>query len=263
MGNMTIILSSAATYTKNKFQMVPVWLWLLQIVCTSFFSMFFFVVLADYVSNPEVTIRYVVIGNVVQSIAATTLYSVADLPGTEKHVGTLSPLMQTPAKLFYVFLGMSALNIAAGLISSVLSLCYAQFVFSIDLTAANILSVAVIILATVLSLTGFGMMIGSMGLRLRTSSIIANIVAYIGLLICGVNFPLSYLPEWVQVIASVLPLTYGVNAMRGAVDGAGLLEIGGDLGIMLVLGLIYFAISMLLFYGFEKLARNNGSYEMF
>ena len=82
MGNIDIVISSAVTYTRNKFQMVPIWLWLLQIVCTSFFSMFFFVILADYVSNPDVTVRYVVIGNVVQSMAATTLYAVSDLPGT-------------------------------------------------------------------------------------------------------------------------------------------------------------------------------------
>ena len=263
MGCIGVVISSAVTYTRNKFQMVPLWLWLLQIVCTSFFSMFFFVILADYVSNPEVTVRYVVIGNVVQSMAATTLYAVSDLPGTEKHVGTLSPLMQTPANLFCVFLGMSILNIVAGLISSTLSLGYAQFVFGIDLTMANFLSVAVIVLLTVFSLTGFGMMIGSVGLRLRTSSIIANIVSYIGLLICGVNFPLSYLPEWVQVVASAFPLTYGVDAMRGAVDGASIMDIGGDLLTMVVLGLIYFIISLVMFRMFEKLARNNGSYEMF
>ena len=263
MGRVGIVLSSAATYTRNKFQMVPWWLWLLQIVCTSFFSMFFFVILADYVSNPEVTVRYVVIGNVIQSIAATTLYAISDLPGTEKHVGTLSPLMQTPASLFCVFLGMSILNIGAGLISSTLSLCYAQVVFGIDLTAANLLSVVVIILLTVFSLTGFGMMIGSVGLRLRTSSIIANIVSYIGLLICGVNFPLSYLPEWIQAVASVLPLTYGVEAMRGAVDGASIASLSGDLLMMVGLGLVYFLISIVMFRMFEKLARNNGSYDMF
>ena len=263
MDRMHVILSSAAVYTKNKFQMIPWWLWLLQIVFTSFFSMFFFVILADHVSNPEVTVRYVVIGNVVQSMAATTLYAISDLPGTEKHVGTLSPLMQTPASLFCVFLGMSVLNIVAGLISSGLSLCYAQFVFDIDLSAANFLSVIVIVMLTVFSLTGFGMMIGSIGLRLRTSSIIANIVSYVGLLICGVNFPLSYLPQWVQAVASALPLTYGVNAMRGAVDGAGLSSMYGDLLMMAGLGLLYLAISWVLFRMFEKMARNSGAYDMF
>ncbi len=58
-------------------------------------------------------------------------------------------------------------------------------------------------------------------------------------------------------------MTYGVEAMRGAVDGASIMEVGGDLLTMVVLGLIYFIISLVMFRMFEKLARNNGSYEMF
>lgn len=263
MGTANVIISSAVLYTRNKFRMIPWWLWMVQIVATSFFSMFFFVVLADFISNPEVTVRYVVIGNIVQSMAITTLYSVADLPGTEKHVGTLSPLMETPASLFCIFLGMSALNIAAGLISAVLSLGYAQFIFGIDLTAANFLSVAAIIILTVLSLTGFGMMIGSIGLRLRTSTIIANIVAYIGLLICGVNFPLTYLPEWIRWISYIFPLTYGVDALRGAADGSDIFSLSNDLWMMIILGAIYFVLSMILFSLFERKARLSGSYDKF
>lgn len=260
---MGVVLSSAIIYTKNKFRMVPVWLWLFQIFCTSFFSMFMFAMLAHYVGNPDVTVRFVVIGNVVQSIAATTLYAISDLPGTEKHVGTLSPLMQTPASLFSVFLGMSMLNVVAGLISSSLSLIYAQTVFQLDLGMANFVSVAVIILLTVFSLTGLGMMIGSIGLRLRTSTIIANIVSYVGLLLCGVNFPLSYFPEWIQLIATVFPLTHAVQAMRGAADGLSVTDIGGELLIMVVLGVIYLILSMISFRAFEKLARNDGSYDTF
>jgi len=74
---------------------------------------------------------------------------------------------------------------------------------------------------------------------------------------------LSYLPEWVQAIASILPLTYGVEAMRGATDGLGILDVGGDLLMMVVLGAIYFAISIVMFRAFERLARNDGSFDMF
>ncbi|MDY5871753.1 MAG: ABC transporter permease [Candidatus Methanomethylophilaceae archaeon] len=263
METIRVILSSAALYTRNKFRTIPAWMWMLQIVCTSFFSMFFFVVLADYVSNPDVTVRYVVIGNVLQSIAATTLYAVSDLPGTEKHVGTLSPLMQTPSNLYSIFIGMSLFNIFAGLISATLSLCYAQFVFDINLTGADMLSAVTVILLTVFSLTGFGMLIGSIGLRLRTSTIIANLFAYVGLLICGVNFPVSYLPEWLQWISAAFPLTYGVDAMRLATDGIGIGGMMYDICLMLGLGMLYFIISMILFRMFENMARRTGSYEMF
>ncbi len=263
MSEVSVVMSAAVNYARNKFQMIPWWLWLLQIVLSSFFTMFFFVAMADYVNNPDVTVRFVVIGNVIQSIASTTLYSISDMPGTEKHTGMLGPLMQTPSSLFMVFLGMSFLNILSGFISSVLSLCYAQFVFGIDLSVANMLSVAVILIMTVFSLTGFGMMIGSVGLRLRTSSIIANLVTYIGLLLCGVTFPVSYLPEWCQAIANILPLTYGVNAMRSAADGADIMAISNDIAIMAVLGMIYFIISIFLFNLFERKARALGTYDSF
>lgn len=263
MGNVSAIISTAIYSTKHKFMIVPWWLWLFQILITSFFSMFFFAVMSDYAGNPDVTVRYVVIGNVIQSIAATTLYAIANQPGTEKHMGTLSPLMQAPSSLFCVFLGMSLINIVAGLLSSVISLCYAQFLFGIDLSGADFISVSVIILLTVLSLTGFGMMIGSIGLRLRTSAIIANIVSYMGLLICGVNFPLSYLPQWVRVIADVLPLTYGVKAMRAASDGADVMSISDDLLIMATLGAVYLVISILMFRLFERKARILGTYDSF
>lgn len=263
MSEMSVVFSSAVNYARNKFQMIPWWLWLLQIVLSSFFTMFFFAAMADYVSNPDVTVRFVVIGNVIQSIASTTLYSVSDMPGTEKHTGMLGPLMQTPSSLFLIFLGMSFLNILSGFISSVLSLCYAQFIFGIDLSAANMLSVAAILVITVFSLTGFGMMIGSIGLRLRTSSIIANLVSYLGLLLCGVTFPLSYLPEWCQAVANILPLTYGVSAMRMAADGADIVSVSGDILTMIILGIIYFAISVFLFGLFEKKARALGTYDSF
>lgn len=262
-GNIQVIISSAVIYAKNKFSLIPVWLWLLQIVISSFFTMFFFAVMADYVNNPDLTVRYVVIGNMVQSIAATTLYSVADIPGTEKHTGMLSALVQTPASLFSLFLGMSLLNILSGLISATLSLCYAQFIFGIDLAAANFLSIAVIFILTSMSLAGLGMAVGSVGLRLRTSNIIANIVSYIGLLICGVNFPISYLPEWVQFFSNINPLTYAVNATRGAADGMGIVELSGDLITMVVLGAIYLLISFVLFTIFERKMRSLGLYDSF
>lgn len=261
--NIQAMTSSAVMYARNKFSLIPVWLWVLQIVITSFFTMFFFAVMADYVNNPDLTVRYVVIGNMVQSIAATTLFSVADIPGTEKHTGMLSSLVQSPASLFSIFMGMSMLNILSGLISATLSLCYAQFIFGIDLSAANFLSIAVIFLLTTLSLTGLGMAVGSVGLRLRTSTIIANIVSYIGLLICGVNFPISYLPEWVQFFSYLNPLTYAVNATRGAADGMGIAEISGDLTVMVILGAAYLLISFILFSVFEKRMRDLGLYDSF
>lgn len=247
----------------TRFTVMHPLLWFVQIMITSFFTMYFFVILSEYVGNPEVTVTYVVIGNAVQSVAATTLYSVAEVPGVEKHTGTLESLTQSPSSLFSIFLGMSAFSIFSGVVAMLVSLCYAGFVFDVSFASCNFLSVGVILVLTCLSLTGMGMMIGSVGIRLRTASIIANVVAYIGLLISGVNFPVSYLPEWVQAISYCMPLTYAVEATRDAVNGADLFALSEPLAMMIVLGLAFVVIAWLSFRYFEKKARISGKMDSF
>ena len=263
--NITIQVLGASA--KNSFitrlTVVPPIYWAIQILITSFFTMFFFVILADYVGNPEVTITYVVIGNAVQSVAATTLYSVAEIPGVEKHTGTIGNLSNTPSSLFTIFFGMSAFSIFMGMVSMLVSLGYAAFIFDVSFANCNFLSVGVIMIMTCLSLTGLGMLIGGVGIHLRTSAIIANVVAYLGLLISGVNFPLSYLPEWVQVFSHMMPLTYAVEATRGAVDGASLTELLEPLGYMISLGLLFTLVAWYAFRFFERRSRISGTMDSF
>lgn len=257
------IRSSFVVAMVNRFSMIPVWLWLLQIILTSFFSIFFFAVIADYVNNPDITVQYVVIGNAVQAIALTTLCSVADIPGTEKHTGTLPTLMSTPSKLFNIFLGMGLFNIFAGIIAAAFGLFMSAVMFDVDFSSANILSIIIVLILTVLSLTGMGMLIGSIGIRLRTSTIIANVFTYLGLVLCGVNFPVSQLPDWLQAVAYCHPLTYAVEATRKAIDGVSIFDMGNDIVAMIALGLLFTVISFILFSYFEHLARTSGSYDTF
>jgi ABC-2 type transport system permease protein len=257
------VRSSMFVALRNRFATIPVWLWFLQIILTSFFTMYFFAVIADYVRNPDVTVQYVVIGNAVQSIAMTTLYSVSEIPGVEKHTGTLPTLMSTPSKMFDIFLGMAMFNILAGIVSSTFSLFASSLVFNVDFSSANILSIVTVMLLTILSLTGMGMMIGSIGIRLRTSSIIANVVTYLGLVLCGINFPVSSLPGWLQAVSYCHPLTYAVDATRKAVEGASLVDISGQILMMVVLGAIFLLLSYAMFSFFERKARKTGSYDTF
>jgi ABC-2 type transport system permease protein len=97
----------------------------------------------------------------------------------------------------------------------------------VDFSQTDFLALAVTILVTTFAMTGFGLMLSSLGLYLRTSMIIANIFLFIGLLLCGVNFPVSYLPGWVQPMSYVIPMTYGTDAARMAISGSNTLDIGG------------------------------------
>lgn len=234
-----------------------------QVLLTSLFSMAFFAFVADFAGNPEVTVAYVVLGNSIQSIAMVTLYSIANLPAIEKHVGTMPVLISSPSGLFTIFTGMALFQILAGFLTVIVSLGYAVFIFGLDLSAMNYEVMAAIVIITAFSMAGLGMMIGAIGIYLRTGMILASVVSYIGLVLCGVNFPVSYLPTWLQPVSYSLPLTYAVEAARAAAEGATLTEVFPEIGMMLLLGGAMLILSWFMLRGFERMVRRNGSYEAF
>src|SRR6266853_2032721 len=78
-----------------------------------------------------------------------------------------------------------------------------------------------------LSTAGLGLMFGSLSLITRDVFIFANAAYYLLLVFCGINIPVSRLPEWAQVISTALPLTRGVQAAREVVSGAELSQVAG------------------------------------
>jgi ABC-2 type transport system permease protein len=262
-GAFTIVATSAKSDFISKFTLVHPVIRLLVIMCTNLFSMYFFFLLASYVGNPDVSPEYVIIGNVVQSVSTSTLYSATNISGTEKHTGTLEPILSSPSRLFFIFFGKSLFSISMGFVSVSVSLFYAAFIFGVDFSSANIGAIVLICVLTCLSLAGMGLAIGSIGIYLRTSAILANLFGYIGLLICGVNFPVSYLPGWLQVLSYGMPLTYAVEATRSAVGGSALGTMAEPLFMMVLLGAIYLTAAWFIFGFFEKISRNRGSLDSF
>jgi ABC-2 type transport system permease protein len=179
----------------------------------------------------------------------------------------MTSLSVTPAGLFSIFFGMSIFGIISGFISIAISLSAAAFIFGVSMASINIVAVVVVIFLTAFSVGGISMTISSVGIYLRTSAIIANIMAYIGLVLCGVNFPVSYLPEWVQAIAYCHPLTYAVEATREAVGGSSIASLTATwtspIPMMIILGTIFFILSLFAFRFFEKLSRNSSRMDTF
>jgi ABC-2 type transport system permease protein len=183
--------------------------------------------------------------------------------GAEKHMGTMSGIMSTPTRVFYVFLGKGAYQSVIGLFTVTVSLLFASVLFGVDLSAAEPFTLAIVLLVTCFSMVGFGMMIGSVGVYLRSSMILGSVVLYLGLLLCGVNFPVSYLPSWLQPASYVFPLTYGLEAVREVAAGSGLMEVSGLLSVMFVIGVLFYVAAYYLFNLFEGMALKRGSLDVF
>lgn len=258
---LRIFISSANFAVKALFSWLRPEMWLMQVLTLPLFEMAFFVYLARFVAPASTNVTFIAVGNAMQVASFSSIFAVCNLTSEEKWQGTLIPLIATPASRFPLFLGRAMFQILNGMASIAVGFIYAAFVFGVDMSRADFLALSLVILITSLAMTGFGLMLGSVGLFMRTAMIIANIFLFSGQLLCGVNFPVTVLPWWLQPVSYAIPMTYGTMAARAAVEGSSLLQIGPVLLQEVGAGVASIIAGYLLFIAFEKLAIRRGTLE--
>ena len=158
-------------------------------------------------------------------------------------------LLASPANRAAVFLGRGLPVLANGLLVSVFTFAAGALFLGFRPGLASVPALAAILVVTVASCTGFGMLLGSVGLRAKDVFFAANLAYFLMLLFCGVNIPLAVMPGWMEAIGRCLPLTHGIEAARTIAAGGGLHEVSGLLWTELGIAVAYAAVG----YGFFRL----------
>ena len=206
---------------------------------------------------------FFVIGNAVQACSMASIYAMTMTIANERYFGTLSALLATPANRLALFLGRALPPIANGLFVSLFGLAAGVLLLDFSLADADPLAFALVLLATVLSCTCFGMLLGSIGLRARDVFFASNLVYFLMLLFCGVNIPIEALPAWMESVGRAMPLTHGIMAAREVAEGAGLSAVAGLVQTELLIGALYGAVAFGLFRFLEIETRKRATLETF
>lgn len=222
----------------------------------------FFVELGVYATGAQ-NAFYFALGNAMQIAANATIFGVIATVANERQYGTLPILLGSPANRLVTFLSRAVVNVIDGIASIVVGLVIAIVLFGINLQHANFSLLALCVVVISLSTAGLGLMFGSIGLVMRDAIIIANVVYYALLIVCGVNFPVSRLPGVLQFVAYSLPLTRGVEAARQAATGSSLAHVGGLLAGEMAVGLAWALAGFLLFRALDSWARRGGLQEAY
>jgi ABC-2 type transport system permease protein len=79
------------------------------------------------------------------------------------------------------------------------------------------------------------------------------------LVVSGVYYPVSVLPEWMQWLAKISPATYALEGIRAAIlDGASLGSLWHDIWPLLVIGAVCIPLGLAIFNRGEVYAKRNG-----
>ena len=222
----------------------------------------FFVELGVYASGRQNAL-YFALGNAMQLTANAGIFGVIATVANERQYGTLPILLASPANRAVTFLSRAFVNVIDGILTVAVGLGIAVVLFGLDLHHANFPLLAFCVVLISLTTAGLGLMFGSIGLVMRDAIIIANVVYYLLLIVCGVNFPVSRLPEVLQWVAYSLPLTRGIEAAREAAAGASLASVSGLLVGEVLVGVVWALAGYALFRGLEAYARRGGLQEAY
>lgn len=201
-------------------------------------------------------------GNAVQTCAMAGVYGVAQTIGNERMFGTLAPLLLSPANRAALYLGRALPHLAVGLGVSLAGLALATLLIDFTMPPDRWPSLVLVLLVTVTSSTAIGIPLGAMGLLGRDTTVAAS-AAYLGLLlISGAAVPPALMPGPIADVATFLPMTNGIAAVRhlaahGA-DGTFLTLLTRELLIGAVaIGLGFLALSSI-----ERRARHRGDFDV-
>jgi ABC-2 type transport system permease protein len=222
----------------------------------------FFVELGVYATGRQNAL-YFALGNAMQLTANAGIFGVIATVANERQFGTLPILLGSPANRLVTFVSRAVVNVIDGIVTVIAGLVLTAVLFGLNLQHGNLPLLGLCVLVISLTTAGLGLMFGSIGLVMRDAIIIANVVYYILLIVCGINFPVSRLPGALQLVSYSLPLTRGVQAARDAAAGASLQQVAGLLGGELLVGVAWAFGGYVLFRMLESYARRGGLQEAF
>jgi ABC-2 type transport system permease protein len=226
------------------------------------FQIVFFTYLGRF-SGAKESDAFFIVGNAVQVCAMSSVYGMTMAVANERWFGTLGPLLASPANRLAVFLGRGLPVLANALIVSLFGFLVGVVLLGFRPGWDVVPALAAVVLATALSCTAFGMLLGSIGLRAKDFFFAANLAYFLMLLFCGVNIPLDVLPGWMEAVGRCLPLTHGIMAAREVAAGAPLADVGGLVWTELGIGGAYATAAYLLFRYLERESRRRAVLDTF
>src|SRR5271170_6200265 len=222
-------------------------------------QMVFFVFVVRVGGGGASQVEFTAIGNAVATVTYSSIFSVCQTTDSEKQQGTMEHLLVTPANRLALYFGRGLIPILVSLATVTVGITYAVLLFGVPLSPASVPSLAVSVTLTAFAMVGFGLLLGGVALYLRTSIILANIFLFIGLLLSGVNFPVSQLPPVLQWIGYGFPLTWGLAAVRASVAGDSIGTLGVLWGAVALAAVVSFGLAIGLWKFFERRALATGS----
>ena len=211
-------------------------------------------------ADDEQAVLYLVIGALMWNFLANIFNEIAHTISWERWEGTLEYTFMAPVHRLTHLLGVTWFAILYGLVRTLLVLVASSWFFKLDLVGANITGAMIVLAAACFSMLGLGLVVAVLPLlSAEKGTQAAHIILGLILLISGVYYPISALPEWLQPFGYFSPVTYTLDGVRSALlESTPTVELLPLAGYLLLAGLVLLPLGYSIFLQGEKYAKRHG-----
>lgn len=159
---------------------------------------------------------FVLIGIAFSDYLGVGLSSFAGTIREGQMLGTLEAMLVTPTRVHTIVLFSSVWQFLLTSIRVLVYILLGVFFFGVDMTRPNIPAALLILILTILAFSSLGIISASFIMIFKRGNPLNWLIGSFSTLFGGVLFPITILPDWLQKISHLLPITYSLRAMRHA-----------------------------------------------
>ncbi len=234
-----------------------------------FFNVLVFFFLSEFIDTATTPVldeyngdyfSFVLIGVAFGSYFGVGLNSFGRALREAQTTGTLEAMLMTPTSLPFIIVGSAAWSYTYTTFRVLIYLLIGTLLLGVTFSGANYLGAMLRLVLAIIAFASIGIIAASAIMVIKRGDPITAVFGSLANLVGGVYYPVEILPDWLQVIARLLPLTYALNAMRLALlNGASWAELAPDLLALTLFCVILFPSSLLIFRYAVQRARLEGS----
>jgi ABC-2 type transport system permease protein len=208
----------------------------------------------------ERTTTVLLIGAVIWAYLGMIFEILTETVAWERWEGTIEYTFMAPLSRPTHLTGMGLFAIVYGLFQSMLLFTVVAFFFDLSLPEANFAAALAVLAVASVSFVGIGMMTSVLPLISPEKGTQLGFIAQgLLLVVSGVYYPVTVLPEWMQWLSTISPATYALEGARNAIlEGDGLSALGDELWPLLLIGVVSIPLGLAVFRLGERHAKRHG-----